>query len=55
MRAAVPRPLHRECPASSLAGTIAENSADGASLPVQVERLGKTWPALWESDGPPVV
>jgi MoaA/NifB/PqqE/SkfB family radical SAM enzyme len=55
MRAAVPRPLHRECPASSLARTIAGKTAEGAPLPVHVEQLGKAWPALWEQDGRPRV
>lgn len=52
MRAAVPRPLHRECPASSLARTIVEKTARGAPLPVPVSALKREWSALWEQDGP---
>ena len=55
MRAAVPRPLHRECPASSLARAIGEQTAQGSPLPVHIDRLTKEWSALWRSDGSSVV
>ncbi len=51
MRAAVPRPLHRECPASSLAGAITGKVACGAPLPVPVESLKVEWAGLWQEAG----
>ena len=47
MRAGVPRPLHRQCPAVSLAPTIQERAAAGAGLPVPVGRLAGEWRAMW--------
>lgn len=48
MRAAVPRPIHRRCPAVSLAPVIGERAAEGAGLPVPVARLAGEWRAMWE-------
>jgi MoaA/NifB/PqqE/SkfB family radical SAM enzyme len=47
MRAAVPRPLHRECPAVALAPFIGDRVAAGAGLPVPVGRLDGEWRAMW--------
>lgn len=47
MRAGVPRPLHRQCPAVSLAPIVGQRAAAGAGLPVPVGQLAREWRAMW--------
>jgi MoaA/NifB/PqqE/SkfB family radical SAM enzyme len=43
MRSAIPRPVHKECPSVSLAGTIENCSRAVGGTPVPYERLAAEW------------
>jgi hypothetical protein len=49
MRAAIPRPLPKECPSLFLADTIRSLKDQGVTLPMPYETLEKEWTQMFES------
>jgi hypothetical protein len=46
MRAAVPRPVHRDCPALTLAGTVGFSRAAAGQLPIPHAVVRDEWRRL---------
>ncbi len=47
MRAAIPRPLHAECPSLQLQATLKSKSAGKGPMPVPFEAVQREWEAMY--------
>jgi MoaA/NifB/PqqE/SkfB family radical SAM enzyme len=50
MRAAIPRPLHQECPSLRLQSTLRKKMGDGCGMPVPHRAIENEWQAMFRDD-----